>query len=105
MNILKDMYYGNVPSFIELNPHSGEYDEKMGEILMLQDEIIKEYPYAKEIFELLSPIKPRLIVRKDKSVVEWDSVFPESFDELSPKLRKSLISIVEEDGGRYRIAK
>ena len=50
-SIIKNMYYGNVPSFIELNPRSGEYDEKMGEILMLQDEIIKEYPYAKEIFE------------------------------------------------------
>ncbi len=51
MNIIKDMYYGNVPSFIELNPHSEAYDEKIGEILMLQDEIIKEFPDAKEIFE------------------------------------------------------
>ncbi len=51
MNILKDMYYGNIPSFIELNPRSENYDEKMGEILMLQDEIIKEFPDAKEIFE------------------------------------------------------
>ena len=51
MNILKDMYYGNIPSFIELNPRSENYDEIMKEILMLQDEIIKEYPDAKEIFE------------------------------------------------------
>ena len=51
MNILKDMYYGNIPSFIELNPRSEKYDEIMKKILMLQDEIIKEYPYAKEIFE------------------------------------------------------
>ena len=43
-SIIKNMYYGNVPSFIELNPRSGEYDEKMGEILMLQDEIIKDLP-------------------------------------------------------------
>ena len=51
MSIIKDMYYGNIPSFIELNPRSENYDEKMGEILMLQDEIIKEFPDAKEIFE------------------------------------------------------
>ena len=51
MNILKDMYYGNILSFMELNPRSENYDEIMKEILMLQDEIIKEYPDAKEIFE------------------------------------------------------
>ena len=51
MNILKDMYYGNIPSFIELNPRSENYDEIMKEILMLQDEIIKEFPDANEIFE------------------------------------------------------
>ena len=51
MNILKDMYYGNIPSFIELNPRSENYDKIMKEILMLQDEIIKEFPDAKEIFE------------------------------------------------------
>ena len=51
MNILKDMYYGNIPSFIELNPRSKNYDKIMKEILMLQDEIIKEFPDANEIFE------------------------------------------------------
>lgn len=51
MSILKDMYYGNIPSFIELNPHSGEYDEKMGEILMLQDEIIKKFPDIRVLLE------------------------------------------------------
>ncbi len=51
MNILKDMYYGNILSFMELNPRSENYDEIMKEILMLQDEIIKEFPDANEIFE------------------------------------------------------
>ena len=51
MSIIKDMYYGNILSFMELNPRSENYDEIMKEILMLQDEIIKEYPDAKEIFE------------------------------------------------------
>ena len=51
MNILKDMYYGNILSFMELNPRSENYDEIMKKILMLQDEIIKEFPDAKEIFE------------------------------------------------------
>jgi len=51
MNIIKDMYYGNVPSFIELNPHSEAYDEKIGEILMLQDEIIKKFPDIRGLLE------------------------------------------------------
>ena len=51
MSIIKDMYYGNVPSFIELNPHSGEYDEKLEEILKLQVEMFKKYPEAKEFLD------------------------------------------------------
>ena len=51
MSILKDMYYGNILSFMELNPRSENYDKIMKEILMLQDEIIKEFPDAKAIFE------------------------------------------------------
>ena len=51
MNIIKDMYYGNVPSFIELNPHSEAYGEKIGEILILQDEIIKKFPDIRELLE------------------------------------------------------
>ena len=51
MSILKDLYYGNIPSFMELNPRSEEYDEKMEEMLKLQDEIIKELPDAKGILE------------------------------------------------------
>lgn len=51
MSILKDMYYGNILSFMELNPRSENYDEIMKKILMLQDEIIKEFPDANEIFE------------------------------------------------------
>ncbi len=51
MSIIKDMYYGNIPSFIELNPRSENYDKIMKEILMLQDKIIKEFPDANEIFE------------------------------------------------------
>ena len=51
MSILKDLYYGNISSFMELNPRSEEYDKKMEEMLKLQDEIIKEFPDAKGILE------------------------------------------------------
>ena len=51
MNIIKDMYCGNVPSFIELNPHSEAYDEKLEEILKLQVEMFKKYPEAKEFLD------------------------------------------------------
>ena len=50
-SILKDMYYGNILSFMELNPRSEEYDEKMGEILIFQDEIIKKFPDIRELLE------------------------------------------------------
>ena len=50
-SILKDMYYGNILSFMELNPRSEEYDEKLEEILKLQVEMFKKYPDANEIFE------------------------------------------------------
>ena len=49
--ILKDLYYGNIFSFMELNPRSEEYDEKLEEILKLQVEMFKKYPEAKEIFD------------------------------------------------------
>ena len=45
------MYYGNIPSFIELNPHSENYDEKLEEILKLQVEMFKKYPEAKEFLD------------------------------------------------------
>ena len=50
-SILKDMYYGNILSFMELNPHSEEYDEKLEEILKLQVEMFKKYPEAKEFLD------------------------------------------------------
>ncbi|MBQ5317724.1 MAG: hypothetical protein J6K17_01335 [Oscillospiraceae bacterium] len=50
-SILKDMYYGNILSFMELNPRSEEYDEKLEEILKLQVEMFKKYPEAKEFLD------------------------------------------------------
>ena len=64
---------------------------------------IIERDYSKAIFEYLSAYKPTLIVRKTQEVVEWESVFPFSFNEITVDQIKSLIALIEEDGGRYRI--
>ena len=50
-SILKDLYYGNILSFMELNPRSEEYDEKLEGILKLQVEMFKKYPEAKEFLD------------------------------------------------------
>ena len=51
MSIIKDMYYGNILSFMELNSRSENYDEKLEEILKLQVEMFKKYPEAKAFLD------------------------------------------------------
>ncbi|MBE5743143.1 MAG: hypothetical protein E7358_00305 [Clostridiales bacterium] len=65
------------------------------------DEVIKVY--AKVIFEELSIIKPKLISRLDKTTVTWENVFPLNFQEVPDTLMKSIVALIEEDGGKYRI--
>lgn len=62
-----------------------------------------EREYAKTIFESFSKTKPKLLVRKTKEIIAWDKAFPGGFDNLSDDQIKSIIPLIEEDGGRYRI--
>ena len=62
-----------------------------------------ESEYAKTIFDYLSESKPSLIVRKTKEIIAWDKAYPSSFDALSEDQITSIVALVEEDGGRYRI--
>lgn len=75
--------------------------KKLDKIKEKYSEISKDY--AKAIFDYLSTMMPELVVRKTKETVSWESVFPESFSEITDDQVKSLIAIIEEDGGRYRL--
>ena len=59
--------------------------------------------YASVIFEVLKNEKPKLLVRMTKEIVLWDQVFPGEFKDVEKNLYSSLIALVEEVAGRYRI--
>ena len=59
--------------------------------------------YSQMIFEYFSRLNPLLINRKTKETITWKDVFSDSFDKLSDDQVRSLIPLVEEDGGKYRI--
>ena len=60
--------------------------------------------YSKEIYKILNEIKPNLIVRKTKEIKKWDDTFSNNFDDLTNTDKKQLVALIEEGGGRYRIA-
>ena len=59
--------------------------------------------YAKKVFDELSVVQPLLIRRRDKADVEWIDAFGTDFDLLPIEVKYSLIALVEEAGGQYRI--
>lgn len=60
--------------------------------------------YAQHVFNYYSATKPILIRDVSKEEVSWRDAFGESFDDLSDGLRDSLVALIEEDGGQYRLA-
>ncbi len=64
-------------------------------------EVKKEYSLS--IFKYFSTIKPDLIVRKTGELVTWNSIFPESIVSPSDDQVRSIIALIEEDGGKYRL--
>ncbi len=76
-------------------------NKKLEKIKGKYSEVAREY--AKTIFEFFSETKPNLLVRKTKEIIAWDKAFPIGFDSLSDDQIKSIIPLIEEDGGRYRI--
>ncbi len=60
--------------------------------------------YAKKIFDFLKNIKPVLIRKRSNQKVPWDEAFGTDFSKLSNEVKGSLVALVEEDGGEYRLA-
>ena len=59
--------------------------------------------YARSIFNLLSKEGPDLMVRTSKAIIPWKSAYDKEYDMLTEDQKRTLIPLVEEDGGRYRI--
>ena len=72
-------------------------------VLRHQEDGIRE-EYAHNIYSFLSELKPNLLNREDKKVYSWNEVFGQSYEELNENLKNALVAVVEQVGGRYRIA-
>ena len=59
--------------------------------------------YASKVFAFLSDRKPELVRRRDNQVIKWEDAFGNDFSKLPPELWASLVALVEEKGGQYRI--
>ena len=82
--------------------------KKVTESYLYFEKIAKEYldiqeQYANVIFSNLSSYKPKLVERKNNKVLEWDDVFNSSNILVDEEMNKSLVALIEEDGGKYRI--
>ena len=51
----------------------------------------------------MSPEKPVLIRRKTGEEVAWMDAFGDKFEKIDPKLYGSLVALIEESGGKYRL--
>ena len=52
---------------------------------------------------LLSQEQPTLIRRRDKTEVSWVEAFGTEYEALTTELKASIVALIEEDGGQYRI--
>ncbi len=76
-------------------------NNKLVENEINKDEIKNRY--ASKVFSFFSKQKPMLLRRKDKITVSWEDAFGQDYDSLEKGLRNSLVALIEESGGRYRI--
>ena len=74
---------------------------KLDRVLSKEDKFKESY--SKKVFEVLSETKPVLLRRRDKQEIAWTEAFGTDFEMLSPELQASLIALVEEKGGQYRL--
>ena len=58
--------------------------------------------YAKAVFDLYSPKKPKLVRRLTKEVFTWDEAFGDNFDKIPLSLKESLVGLVE-GSGKYKL--
>ena len=59
--------------------------------------------YAKNVFDFFAIQSPKLLRRKDNAVIEWKDAFGNEFENLDKGMRSSLVALIEESGGRYRL--
>lgn len=50
-NIIKDMCYGNILPFWEIQPRTKEYNEKSEQIPKIHEDILEAFPNAGELLE------------------------------------------------------
>ena len=60
--------------------------------------------YASKVYAYLSEYKPDLINRQSKATERWADAFGNDYSSINPNLKTSLVALVEEVGGRYRIS-
>ncbi len=59
--------------------------------------------YARNVFIFFSKDHPLLLRRKDKTTISWEEAFGLEYESLEKGLRNSLVALIEESGGRYRL--
>lgn len=82
-------------------PLSNKLKENLDEAL--HEEAKFKESYARKVFEILSKSQPLLLRRRDREVIKWLDAFGTDFKSLSPELQASLVALVEEKGGQYRL--
>ncbi|HCW22915.1 MAG TPA: hypothetical protein DGX96_04390 [Lachnospiraceae bacterium] len=60
--------------------------------------------YARQIYETFSKEKPRLKIRQSGEIISWDDAWDVPFAKMSDITRNQLIALIDEDGGKYRLA-
>lgn len=68
---------------------------------LLKDSIKERY--ARNVYNFFSTKKPKLLRRIDEAIIEWEDAFGYDFDGLEKGLRNSLVALIEESGGKYRL--
>ena len=68
-----------------------------------QEEDVFSEVYAKKIFDYLKDFAPVLIRKRNDQKVNWEEAFGSDYLTLSKGLKASLIALVEDDGGQYRL--
>ncbi len=68
-------------------------------------EKFKKEQYGKVIYEFLNKEKPKILIKKTNEIISWDKAFPNNYNMFTSNDINALIALIEENGGKYRIAK
>ena len=59
--------------------------------------------YSKTVYSIFTMIKPSIYNLRTKQFISWQDLFEKDFNELSNGEKKGLVSLVEDNGGIYRL--